>query len=467
MARRGRRKRFSTGRTRRPRPDSPAPSDNSQPTASSSSSFASSPPPPPFYNTTFTTHRVSPLHLGANPLTAARLRALANRLRDVVVGDVVRGVEVGLEGAGDDDAAAAMPRAGALELVDIRWVAVGAVLGGGLDDDADTDGAGGGRRRRSPSRELGNDAREAEVVGWHGHGLGRLARARALHVELRYENSLCTALLLPALGVEGDGAAAAGAADGYAGPFVEMPLLLMRMPALLRPVVIDFLCTTFDCRVSPLRLGTRSLVAGLERWMGASAGGVVDKDVVLGLGFSAPVVEAGDMGKDEAAEAGRAGLGLRAVDVIVSAAELDRFCSAGERVAGEPAREASRRKAGWEEDPAKRRRLAGRLYEEGWEWRRGGDGGGGRTGAGQPFVEALGWYLDRHLALNLFDPRVRVTRIACGGFVMSEGRVKIFAPERGGDAAMSVERRMGAVVDLLGILLEKAAGRAAEEVTPV
>ncbi|KAK0710642.1 hypothetical protein B0H67DRAFT_262869 [Lasiosphaeris hirsuta] len=41
---------------------------------------------------------LSRLHVGRSPLDAQRLQALAQRLRDTLVGDVVRGVEVGLDG---------------------------------------------------------------------------------------------------------------------------------------------------------------------------------------------------------------------------------------------------------------------------------------------------------------------------------------------------------------------------------
>ena len=45
-----------------------------------------------------------------------------------------------------------------------------------------------------------------------------------------------------------------------------------------------------------------------------------------------------------------------------------------------------------------------------------------------PFAEALRAYLDRHLALDLFHPGVRVLKIAGDGFSLAEGRVKLFRP---------------------------------------
>jgi len=446
MAGRGRRKRLSGGRTRQNRPASPTPSDHSQ----SASELAESSSAPSLFNTTFSTYRVSPLYLGAQPLTRQRLQVLAQRLRDLVVGDVVRGIEVGLEG---DDTT--MPRAGALELVDISWVTLAAILG------LNPDSAG-----RPPSRDLSSDVVELSDNLWDGATrewiVRRAGRRKVLHISLRYENTLCTAMLLPPL--DGDG----GQADIAGGPldsesFLVLPLLLVRMPAPLRPVIIDFLSTTFDCRVSPLRLGTRSLVTSLERWMatdGSLARDTPAKDVVLSLGFAMPITETRGPETDEAKQVE---LGLRSVDVIISASELDGFHSTGGELTGHTVSAVgSKRKPSWEEDLTKRRKLAGRLYEEGWEWRRA-QADGGVEAIEQPFLEALGRYFDAHLALNLFDPRVKVTRIACGGFVMSEGRVKIFPPgEKGSDMDQP-----GPAVDLLEVLIGKAMGRAPEGVATV
>lgn len=438
------RNRLSGGRTRRERAASPALSDDHSEPATE---LSESSPPPPFFNTTFSTYRVSPLHLGAQPLTIARLEVLAQRLRDIVVGDVVRGVEVGLEG---DDMG--MPRAGALELVDISWVTVASTL----DLDLESHAAG-----RSPSRDLSGDAVEPSVArqgtGAEEQSIRRAANKRALHISLAYENTLCTALLLPP--VDEDGASIQPARKSLGSEnFLSLPLLLLRMPAPLRPVIIDFLSTTFDCRISPLRLGTRSLVTSLELWMETISsldGYSSAKDVVLSLGFDVPIPETRN---SEADDAKYGELGLRAIDVIISASELDRFYTVGSKLSDQAgSRGGSKRKPGWEEDLTKRRKLAGRLYEEGWEWRRDGDDSDA-TAVDQPFFEALGRYFDSHLALNLFDPRLRITRIACEGFVMSEGRVKIFPPQGGGRS----ENQMGPVMDLLGILTGRATGRGPE-----
>lgn len=378
----------------------------------------------PFYNTTFSAHRVSPLYLGGpgQPLDARRLQTLAQRLRDVLVGDVVRGVEVGL--SQDEDGV--MGRAGALEVVEIRWVGVEGVLG--LEE---------------------------------GTGAGR----DMLFVGLRYEAAVCTALLVPWLGEEEEIRDAAAGGFGRGGEevdesqFMVMPLLLMRMPAPLKAVVADFLATSFDCRVSPLRLGTRSMVQGWEAWIemvGLPTKGPLAKDVVLSLGFYVPPEEE-EADKDDTEDEGDQQLGLKSIEVFIPAAELRRFADAG-RI---PSKPQAGPEATWEDDIRKRRKLAGRMYEEGWEWRKTTDADEDPA-VRQPFTEALGRYINQHLGLNLFHPGVRITKMACGGFVMSESRLKIFAPADLGDAAAGGAPSSGqrkAVWELLRDLVHKARGQ--------
>lgn len=424
---------------------------------------------PQFYNTTFSVHRVSPLYLGKEALTAARLQALARRLRDTLVGDVVRGVEVGLGHFDGEDAL--MGRAGALEVVEMRWVTVASVLDVPPPDSDDSVLGGSG---------------PAAIEDWSAADWSRNLAAsgarNALHISLRYEAAECTALLLPPLtrtasGTEdgGDAGALPGkeALFSVAGTAVEhgelaadpqhflaMPLLLLRMPAPLKGVVGDFLATTFDCRVSTLRLGTRSLVRSWESWIkavGTPSRGPLAKDVVLSLGFHlpSPTPDSEKPPPDDQAENGAAAahpLGLRSIDIIVPASELRKFVDAGSARATPETKRKAQAGAGWawEDDLKKRRKLAGRLHEEGWEWRKTPKASDTATPAAansgietQPFTEALGCYLDQHLGLNLFHPGVRVTKIACGGFVMSEGRLKVFAPPAAsGNAAADDDAEM-------------------------
>lgn len=443
-----------------PRPPSPSPDRVQSPEEADESSDS----PLPFYNTTFSAHRVSPLYLGTEPLTAHRLQVLTQRLRDRLIGDVVRGVEVGLGPDGEDPV---MGRAGALEEVEMRWVSVADLL-----DMSHNERAGG--HPESDGMEVDEDG----AADWR-RSAAQLRRKTGVQISLRYEMAQCTALLLPSLTAGEDSGADAAAHTRFSvagagadvmdweqsvdpAHFLSLPLLLLRMPAPLKAVICDFLSVTFDCRVSPMRLGTRSLVRSWEAWVrsaGLPSRGPLAKDLVVSLGFYVPQPEretaaSGQVAVEEGGAADSSThLGLKSVDVIIPASELRRFVAAGRRLAGTQKPRAATG-WGWEDDSKERQRLAGRLYEEGWEWRTAtaaGDDGVAEPGE-QPFTEALGCYLNAHLGLNLFHPGVRIIKIACGGFVMSEGRLKLFGPAEG----EAGDRQRGAASELLDGLVEKA-----------
>ncbi|KAK3399596.1 kinetochore complex Sim4 subunit Fta1-domain-containing protein [Sordaria brevicollis] len=473
-------------------------------------------PQPTFYNTTFSLHRVSPLYIGSQPLSRQRLDTIAQRLREVVVEDVVRGVEVGVAlGRGDgEDGTGVMGRAGGLVGVDIRWVGVGGLLGvdgdghDGEEEEYYSDG-------EEEDGEGEDDTGRARGSGRKGLDWKRLVEGvkgrKALSITLRYELAECTALLLPTL-------SSTSPQDNNQQPpstkftlgtqptdppnpssFLHLPLLLLRMPAPLKAVITEFLSTTFDCRVSALRLGTRSLVQAWESWLSTTAGvpreGTAGqgqgqgKDVVLSMGFYIPPADnngAGD-GKETAAPE-QEPLGLKSIDVIIPAGEVGGFVEAGRQILanGQPTTEGSDgkdvKKETWEMNPSKRLKLAGRLGEEGWAWRSPTPSSLPTSASPtetteateatepevteteqppppSPFTEALAHYVSKHLGLNLFHPGVRVTKIACGGFVMSEGRVKVFTPGRQGEGGKEGRRRKRVGVwKLVEGLVRKAGG---------
>lgn len=464
----------------------------------------------PFLNTTFSTHRLSPLHVGSQPLTQDRIHTLSYRLRDFLVGDVVRGVEVGLDRPADDGA---LSRTGALEAVAIAWVTLDGLIGPCPGKDQQQDGR---ERDHTPVGGDSGDGQAGDVSGLStstSTGVGASpGKTRCLQISLQYEHAECAALLLPSIedaATSGDAAAdhtpsapdpllnlAVGRPDEQDPAFLHLPLLLLRMPAPLKGAIIGFLSRTFDCRVSSLSLGTRSLVRALETWMGELGPETnvnFAKDVVLTLGFYPPTVmqcrrrrwqqqeghQQQDMAQvkqtngqeDDAPEASETALGLKSIDVIVPSADLLRFITAGKAYEREnndspdQARD-KRRRVGVEcRDPyieAKRRRLGGDKDEEGWTWRRWpatSEHSGTRFDSGppQPFIEALAQYVQQHLALDMFHPAVRISKIACGGFVLSEGRVKIFGLSPGVDADHGIpDAKQRAAWGVLGGLLEKA-----------
>ncbi|KAI1775869.1 kinetochore complex Sim4 subunit Fta1-domain-containing protein [Hypoxylon cercidicola] len=414
--------------------------------------------PPRFFNTTFTTYRASPLYLGAHPLTPPRLQTLSRRLRDALVGDVVRGVQVGLA-----ESDGALGRTGALEAAEWRWVGAARILG-----DAR------GPRGRSVQLGARGDDDSSED---HGRDRGRV-----LCVELRYENARFSALLVPDF-ADGEDALDSGTArtapwtwqpeDGGGeevsrDAFLHLPLLLFRMPAPLKSVLISFLSSTFDCRISPLALGTRTLVSSWEAWLSDSRQ-ATSKDVLFTLGFHIEP-EPGDDGSQAPKPAPPPPppqqQGLKTIDIAIPAAEVHRFLRAGEAQASAAPR-TNKRKAGAttvlsdEQQSRRRRKLAGGKDEEGWVWRGRPAAEAGREAAAaeeeeeeetieQPFTEALAAYAWHHLGLDMFHPGVRVQRVACDAFALSEGRLKVFAPADG-DA--------GPVWKLVRDLARKARGK--------
>lgn len=86
------------------------------------------------YNTTYTLHRISPLH-AFPPLTQDALKPHAKHLTSILRGDVLRGVRVA---AADTDDAAALTRAGKLRSITFipltKWTHHNAE-----DDDEDTE----------------------------------------------------------------------------------------------------------------------------------------------------------------------------------------------------------------------------------------------------------------------------------------------------------------------------------------
>ncbi|XWW98746.1 hypothetical protein V2A60_006748 [Cordyceps javanica] len=364
---------------------------------------------PPFFNTTFSTHRVSPLFIGAQSLDQTRLDLLAHRLRDTLVGDVVRGIQIGLESLETPSG-----QVGPLRYVKFRWFSPSDVLG---------------------DREVLDDAPD-RARGEAGEGSDK-----GLWVEIRHENAAYVALLLPGYTnlhqhssvKPSDWAMRPGrtVTDNSLDEarFLHLPLLLLRMPQPLKHVIGDWLSTTFDCRVSKLSLGTKTLVNVWEGWietMGLSNKG---PDFVVTLAFNAPLRDGeGALNSDSDSDAEETiEPGLRNISVAIAPHDLRRFLRTGEGLRPE----VSDTPALWEKDARERRRLAGGNIDDGWAWQTASSNGD------QPFTTALGRYLQHHLALKLFHPSVRIIQISCGGFVLAQSRLKIL---RRGDLTDDLSR---------------------------
>ncbi|KAK4202327.1 kinetochore complex Sim4 subunit Fta1-domain-containing protein [Triangularia verruculosa] len=391
------------------------------------------------YDVTFTLHRVSPLFLGSHDtsLSKKRLHTLAQRLRDVLVGDVVRGVEVGLGTAAassGDDNGNPLARLGSLDAVVMRSVDVCDLLDASLE-------------RLQEQFEYGAHGEDPTEL-WKKLK-GRLQGKQGLTIELVYESGLCEALLLPdlsgsqstpssSLWSSSSAAALGGKTDGKERPFLCLPLMLMRMPSPLKSVVSEFLAAEFDCKVSQCRLGTRTMMGGLERWMQTLGKNKTEqqKDLLVAFGFDIlPLLPKLDVAEGPA---DKAKLGLNTADVIIPAQKLPVFLQHGQGMEqDEIARRYEEGGVRYEIEPqTEQQLLARRLKEEGWGWVDEGQ---------QPFTQALSRYVKFMLKLELFHPAVRVIKVACSGFVVVEGRIKIFR---------TMDR--AAVVDWLGLLCERA-----------
>ncbi|KAF2456064.1 kinetochore complex Sim4 subunit Fta1-domain-containing protein [Lineolata rhizophorae] len=235
--------------------------------ANTAATSPTSPPPPPpaypLYGTTFTAYRLSPLYHGApspaNPplLSPPALRLHARRLADLLRRDTLRGVRVDFGPAGGDAGAAAH---GALrecvwdvlgdEDAWVRAPKAGGEVAGGMED--------GREEEEEEVDELSTSAADVRSGREDGVGVGRAREesgARGIHVQLRYERATYTALFLRD---PEDGAAAVP--EG----FTHLPLMLVRMPAALKEMFVEHVASTFDARVSPMRLRNAFLNDVLE-----------------------------------------------------------------------------------------------------------------------------------------------------------------------------------------------------------
>jgi len=228
---------------------------------------------------------------------------------------------------------------------------------------------------------------------------------KALRLSLQYENALSIALLLPSI-----------EEDQGNGAFIHLPLLLLRMPTPLKTVIADFLSNTFDCRISPLRLRNSDLVKTWEVWIqeaGLPTSGLLAKDAVLTLGFRLPESKKPtDQDGSKTEVDGSDGTGIKSIDIIIPAHDLRQFLRAGKALDRGDATE-------------------------------------------HPFTDALAHYLKQHLAMDISHPGVRVARVASGGFVLSEGRLKMFASP---DGTIATSSHRAAVQRLVGDLVNRAKG---------
>jgi hypothetical protein len=249
----------------------------------------------PLYDTTFSLFRVSPLYTGSNlPLDNTILRQHAQRFRDILAGEVLRGVRVGL--APDESALA---RVGALQTVTWRLL---------LEEEAWS--------VEDPTQSVVDDATMT------------IAANRGTVLTVTYEKIAYRAILLKDKREIGEDMAMAAAQDGEPGCH-HFPLLLSKMPSPLRDTFTHFLATNFDARVSQLQFSGKFLTDTFEHYLSdisiegdgepmdlIGRGRVlrsVVKDIVIIVGFNLPTVSAV----------------LKTIDISIAREDLPRMLARG------------------------------------------------------------------------------------------------------------------------------------------
>lgn len=175
----------------------------------------------PLYNTTFTLYRVSPLHISTTlPINTSTLQHHARRFREILVGDVLRGVRVGLE-------TDTLSAAGTLRKVTWRL----------LPDEGAW------------------DALLAEDETRWDETTVTIDSSRGIWISVEYEKSTYTAVLLK------------GEEDGTGDGFQHFPLLMTKMSGSLRDVLIEYLESSFDTRIAPLQLSSAQVIDSFEQYV--------------------------------------------------------------------------------------------------------------------------------------------------------------------------------------------------------
>ena len=316
-------------------------------------------------NTSWTLHRLSPLHHGKEFQTVVdnptALSTYAARLRDQLTGDVLAGLQQPAPvPAGEDDDG--LSKIGALKTC--TWEGIGMSLLTN-EDDNDND----------------NDDNEEEGKG--------------VLIVLDYENATYKVVLLPGLkpapGNTTTPTTTTTQPTDRQGGSTHLPLLMTRLPTSLRQTVISFLSGSFDTYCTALRLPMSFMCVGLETYVdafldseygdGSDALQSVVKDMHLTLSFSRSIAPA-----------------LKALNITVPRTSVDEFLRSSP--------------------------------------------GTGSSASSKAFLANISRYIEKHLSLKLdlsassptgsaaaqtpAKQHVRLSKIACGGFVLgAEGRIKL------------------------------------------
>lgn len=321
----------------------------------------------PLYDSTFQLYRLSPLYNGQSPLLD-NLNLHTRRLRQILSGNGPAAINL------SDDLNA---RGNSGHLKSCSWELLG--------DESQWERA----HQEEPDED---EISMIEEVSSRD--------ARGAHISLEYERGKHCAVLL------GD------ATKKHSIPgFTNLPLLLVRMPASLRDILLNYFTTTFDARISLMKLRSTFLTSSLERILerdGAAAGALSDSDMKgLQLQLSFPSVAPM----------------LKTMDISIAKDDLLEFLNQGDRL-----------------------------------WRQGQSGFENSGSIMGPFTSALSAYIQHHIALSLDHSGVLVSKFVYGPLVVSsDGKVKVLSSSEAAKEFWSslIEEAAGHVFGDLEVLMQK------------
>ncbi|TID26854.1 hypothetical protein E6O75_ATG01347 [Venturia nashicola] len=297
----------------------------------------------PLYASTFTLYRSSPLYHGSNPLFT-NLDVHARHLRETLIRDSSREARLPELYPGANTS-------GSLE--SCEWRLIG-------DEES----------WMSAQEEAVN----GQVLVTHP------SEARGIQIELKFEKARHMAMLMR------DQSQISNSPG-----FTSLPLFLIRMPAPLRDIFVDFLTTTFDARISPMPLRPSFLTATVEQILDKTSA-PDDEDpsfsldsISKGIGIQLSFPSAAPL--------------LKSIDVSIPKDDIREFLARGRRL--------------WQQYQTQRRANAQLSI-------------GPQSPITGPFSAALSTYLSNHISMKLDNPGVSVSKIAIGPFALAgEGKVKV------------------------------------------
>ncbi|KAF2747862.1 hypothetical protein M011DRAFT_467452 [Sporormia fimetaria CBS 119925] len=325
-------------------------------------------PPYPLYNRSYLLYRLSPLHTpDASLLTPSSLKTHAQRLTSQLKGDSLRNFDLGIN---VDPEGSTLASLGPLE--HCSWDSLG-------DEDAWI----------TQHRHL-VDADTSLVSTQQG------TQIRGVQVTLDYEKTSYNALLLcdP---------------DHITSPpsFTSLPLLMLKMPAPIREIFLNYLATAFDTRHAPLDLSSSFLTSTLETYLrrlttpnSPQTVKSIVNEVSLQLSFDSP--------------------SLSHIDVTLAADDIPKFLDRGKHINPDT-----------------------------------------------PFTAALSLYLKSHMALDVSHPGVNISRLSCAAFNLGNDRIRFSVPEATEISMMSSSETENsdlspaqlAFQDVYAALVREAAGK--------